>query len=226
MSTHTASHRSADAAPTTAVTGFASASSAALNPASSAVASAAGTAYPDAATGASPAAIPTAIPADNTSFSIKFAGVGRDFTADAKRTAAKRTAAKRTASKRAAAKRTAATGRGARAVPRETQSSPGAQSSLNVLQDVSLTVQAGEILAILGTSGCGKSTLLRIAGGLDRPTSGQVLIDGTPVSGIDPRCAVGFQEPRLLPWRTVADNIALGLPRGSGRAAGQARVTI
>lgn len=93
-----------------------------------------------------------------------------------------------------------------------------------MLDDVSLTVQAGEILAILGTSGCGKSTLLRIAGGLDTPSSGSVTIDGTPVRGIDPRCAVGFQEPRLLPWRTVAANVALGLPEGTPRAAGQARV--
>lgn len=98
-------------------------------------------------------------------------------------------------------------------------------SSLAVLDDISLTVEAGEILAILGTSGCGKSTLLRIAGGLDQPTAGSVTIDGTPVRGIDPRCAVGFQEPRLLPWRTVAGNVALGLPRGTPRAAGQARVT-
>ncbi|GAA3876733.1 hypothetical protein GCM10022381_19110 [Leifsonia kafniensis] len=96
--------------------------------------------------------------------------------------------------------------------------------SLAVLDDISLTVAAGEILAILGTSGCGKSTLLRIAGGLDQPSAGSVTIDGTPVRGIDPRCAVGFQEPRLLPWRTVAGNVALGLPRGTARAAGEARV--
>ncbi|GAB3126978.1 ABC transporter ATP-binding protein [Glaciibacter psychrotolerans] len=93
-----------------------------------------------------------------------------------------------------------------------------------VLGDVSLTVPAGEILAILGTSGCGKSTLLRIAGGLDTPSSGTVTIDGTSVRGIDPRCAVGFQEPRLLPWRTLAANVALGLPRGTPRASGRAHV--
>lgn len=93
-----------------------------------------------------------------------------------------------------------------------------------VLRDVSLRVEAGEVVAILGASGCGKSTLLRIAGGLDQPTAGAALIDGSPVAGVDPRCAVGFQEPRLLPWRSLADNVALGLPRGLDRAAGRERV--
>lgn len=93
-----------------------------------------------------------------------------------------------------------------------------------VLRDVSIEVAAGEILAILGASGCGKSTLLRIAGGLDRPTAGVVTIDGAEVTPYDPRCAVGFQEPRLLPWRTLAANVALGLPRRTPKAAGRAIV--
>ncbi|MCP2031389.1 sulfonate transport system ATP-binding protein [Okibacterium sp. HSC-33S16] len=93
-----------------------------------------------------------------------------------------------------------------------------------VLRDISLEVRAGEVLAILGTSGCGKSTLLRIAGGLDSATAGSVLIDGSPVSRFDARTAVGFQEPRLLPWRSVTDNVALGLPRGTPKADGAARV--
>lgn len=94
--------------------------------------------------------------------------------------------------------------------------------SVAVLTDVSLDVAAGEVIAILGPSGCGKSTLLRIAAGLDRASEGSVLIDGAPVSGIDPRCAVAFQEPRLLPWRSIADNVALGLPRGTARPAAAA----
>ncbi|MGJ4845141.1 ABC transporter ATP-binding protein [Leifsonia sp. Le1] len=93
-----------------------------------------------------------------------------------------------------------------------------------VLRDVSLTVAAGEVVAILGASGCGKSTLLRIAGGLDSPSAGAALIDGTAVAGIDGRCAVGFQEPRLLPWRSITDNVSLGLPRGIDRTAGRERV--
>lgn len=93
-----------------------------------------------------------------------------------------------------------------------------------VLRDVTITAEAGEVVAILGTSGCGKSTLLRIAAGLDHPTAGSVLIDGTPVAGIDPRTAFGFQEPRLLPWRTIAANVALGLPKRTPTAEGRARV--
>ncbi|MGH1525087.1 ABC transporter ATP-binding protein [Leifsonia sp. L25] len=101
----------------------------------------------------------------------------------------------------------------------------GAAASVRpVLRDVSLSVAAGEVVAILGASGCGKSTLLRIAGGLDSPTAGAARIDGSPVAGIDARCAVGFQEPRLLPWRSLADNVALGLPRGLDRADGRERV--
>lgn len=93
----------------------------------------------------------------------------------------------------------------------------------DVLRDLTLHVTPGEVVAILGSSGCGKSTLLRIAGGLDRPTRGAVRIDGSPVEGIDARCAFVFQEARLLPWRTVADNVALGLPSIT-RAAGEQRV--
>lgn len=93
-----------------------------------------------------------------------------------------------------------------------------------VLRDIDLDVPPGEILAIVGASGCGKSTLLRLIGGLDTPTAGTVLLDGTGVTDTDPRTATAFQEPRLLPWRTLAENVAIGLPRGTGRRQGQARV--
>jgi len=101
----------------------------------------------------------------------------------------------------------------------------GSTDARPVLRDVTITADAGEVVAILGTSGCGKSTLLRIAAGLDHPTAGSVLIDGTPVAGIDPRTAFGFQEPRLLPWRTIAANVALGLPKGTPKSEGRAQVS-
>ncbi|WP_166408811.1 ABC transporter ATP-binding protein [Labedella phragmitis] len=100
----------------------------------------------------------------------------------------------------------------------------GSGAARPVLRDIDLHVEPGEVVAILGTSGCGKSTLLRITAGLDAASAGRVRIDGSPVSGIDARTAVGFQEPRLLPWRTVHDNVALGLPRGTPRSEGAVRV--
>ncbi len=94
----------------------------------------------------------------------------------------------------------------------------------NVLAGIDLEVGAGEIVALLGPSGCGKSTLLRLIAGLDAADDGAALIDGTAVADVDQRCAVAFQEPRLLPWRTVERNVRLGLPRDTARDAGAGRV--
>jgi sulfonate transport system ATP-binding protein len=93
-----------------------------------------------------------------------------------------------------------------------------------VLSGVDLELAAGEIVAIIGPSGCGKSTLLRQVSGLDKPDDGQIRIDGQTTRGIDHRCAVAFQEPRLLPWRTLSQNVAVGLPRGTTKVAGTRRV--
>lgn len=89
-----------------------------------------------------------------------------------------------------------------------------------VLRGVDIDLTAGEIVAVVGPSGCGKSTLLRLIGGLDVPTSGVLSIGGTGITDTDERTAVAFQEPRLLPWRTLAQNVELGLPR---RLRGRAR---
>ena len=94
-----------------------------------------------------------------------------------------------------------------------------------VLREVTFTAEPGEIISVIGSSGCGKSTLLRAAAGLNRITAGTVRIGEKAVTGLDPRVAIGFQEPRLLPWRTVADNVALGLPQGTKKAEGEATVT-
>ncbi|WP_081889060.1 ABC transporter ATP-binding protein [Comamonas aquatica] len=82
---------------------------------------------------------------------------------------------------------------------------------LPVLDHVSLQVQPGEFVALLGPSGCGKSTLLRLVAGLEAPTTGQITQDGQPITRPDPSRIVVFQDPTLFPWRTVRDNVALGL---------------
>ncbi|MGO1983551.1 MAG: ABC transporter ATP-binding protein [Brachybacterium alimentarium] len=104
------------------------------------------------------------------------------------------------------------------------RSFPAAGARQVVLREVDLDLTAGEIVAVVGPSGCGKSTLLRLIAGLDRPSAGEIRIGDTPLRGTDPRTAVAFQEPRLLPWRTLEHNVALGLPRGTGKREGRERV--
>ncbi len=94
---------------------------------------------------------------------------------------------------------------------------------IHALSDVTAEVGEGEFVTVVGPSGCGKTTLLRILGGLLRRTSGEVSLAGSPVDG--PRRDIGivFQNPILLPWRTVLENAllpaeVLGLPREKYRA--------
>ncbi|MCH2096288.1 MAG: ABC transporter ATP-binding protein [Rhodobacteraceae bacterium] len=83
--------------------------------------------------------------------------------------------------------------------------------SFEVLRDISIDIASGQIVCIVGPSGCGKSTLLRFIGGLERPTSGQVLqIGAPPADSLNPLTYV-FQDFALLPWRSVAGNISLVL---------------
>ena len=81
----------------------------------------------------------------------------------------------------------------------------------HALDGVSLTVEAGEIVAVVGGSGCGKSTLLRLIAGLDRSTKGKIALDGEFIDAPHPAVGLVFQEPRLLPWLTVAQNVGFGL---------------
>lgn len=90
------------------------------------------------------------------------------------------------------------------------------------VQDASLTVGAGEFVAIVGPTGCGKSTLLNAAAGLIRPAAGDVRIEGAALSGLNRRAGYLFQSDALLPWKTARQNVALG-PEIAGVPSAQAR---
>ena len=101
----------------------------------------------------------------------------------------------------------------------------GRGDRLTALDGVDLTIEPGQVVALIGPNGSGKSTLLRVVAGLLAPDRGKVMIDGEPIDGPDPRVGLVFQEPRLLAWRTTASNIAYPLEfAGIGGAARRARV--
>lgn len=77
-----------------------------------------------------------------------------------------------------------------------------------ILRDVRLQLQEGEVVSLIGASGCGKSSLLSIASGLDRNFSGDVKLSGARLQGVSREIGFIFQEPRLFPWLTVAENVA------------------
>jgi len=93
------------------------------------------------------------------------------------------------------------------------------------LQDIDLTINDKEFVAIVGPSGCGKTTCLRLVAGFDFPTSGTVSVDDRPVRAPGPERAVVFQQFALFPWKTVWQNIELGL-RNQGVAAAERKARI
>lgn len=96
---------------------------------------------------------------------------------------------------------------------------------VRALEPTRLEITRNEFITILGPSGCGKSTLLRIVAGLDKPTTGEIRLDGRTITGPGPDRGMVFQSYTLFPWLTVADNIAFGLrERGLGEAETRASV--
>jgi sulfonate transport system ATP-binding protein len=90
--------------------------------------------------------------------------------------------------------------------------------TVEALAGISVKVRPGEFVSIVGASGCGKSTLLRLIVGLDRPSSGQILIGDKPLDGPGLDRGMVFQEARLFPWLTVSQNIAYGISAQPSRA--------
>ena len=93
--------------------------------------------------------------------------------------------------------------------------------SMTAIRDFTMTVEAGEFVAVVGPTGCGKSTTLNLVTGLARPSSGEVRVMGAPVTGIDPRIGFAFQTDALFPWRSVLDNVMAG-PMFRGRPKAEA----
>lgn len=94
---------------------------------------------------------------------------------------------------------------------RKTYCSDGAQQPVAVLDGIDLNVRPEEFVSVLGPSGCGKTTLLRIVAGLEPWDSGDVVVNGVPVTGPGRDRAMVFQDFALLPWSTVIDNVGFGL---------------
>jgi NitT/TauT family transport system ATP-binding protein len=79
------------------------------------------------------------------------------------------------------------------------------------VQEITLEASSGTFLSLVGPSGCGKSTILNMIAGLMAPSAGSIRIFGTPLDGINPHASYMFQQDALLPWKTVEENIAMGL---------------
>jgi sulfonate transport system ATP-binding protein len=84
-------------------------------------------------------------------------------------------------------------------------------NGVQALGGVSIDIELGEIVAVIGGSGCGKSTLLRAIGGLDPASEGTIVLDGETITAPHEKIGIIFQEPRLLPWLKVAGNVGFGI---------------
>lgn len=82
--------------------------------------------------------------------------------------------------------------------------------NLEILKDINITIPQGQFVAVVGHSGCGKSTLLRIIEGLDVPTTGDITVNNKKVNGVDSNVRFIFQDARLLPWKSVLNNVLIG----------------
>jgi len=103
-----------------------------------------------------------------------------------------------------------------------TKSYPVGGADVVAVRNLSLEVEEGELVCLLGASGCGKSTMLNLFAGFASPTSGRVLLRGQPITGIEPRCGMVFQSYALFPWKTVRQNVEFplrmrGVPRQQRR---------
>lgn len=87
-----------------------------------------------------------------------------------------------------------------------------------VLADTDLEIASGDVVSIVGPTGCGKTTLLNVLAGFEEPTSGEVRVGGTRVTGPGPDRGVMFQQPNLLPWLNLRENVAFPAKRGRGLA--------
>ena len=95
-----------------------------------------------------------------------------------------------------------------------------------ILNELDLHIPSGQFVAVVGRSGGGKSTLLRLLAGLEKPNSGDVLAGATPLAEIQDDTRMMFQDSRLLPWKTVIDNVGLGLKGAWQEAALQALTSV
>ncbi|MHA3020098.1 ABC transporter ATP-binding protein [Mycobacterium sp. BMJ-28] len=95
----------------------------------------------------------------------------------------------------------------------------GEATPFTAVSDITIDLAGGEFLVLVGPSGCGKSTLLDLLGGLTAPTSGEILLDGRPITGPGLDRGIVFQQYALLPWRTARKNIEFGLEAKGLRAA-------